>query len=78
MTLHIPFIGKKPDISHLKIFGCIAYVHVPDEKNSKLNQKVKKCIFIKYSLKQKGYRCFNPSTWKLQMNKYVVFNEMVR
>ena len=24
--------GKKPSLSHLRIFGCDAYVHVPKEK----------------------------------------------
>ena len=24
--------GKKPSISHLSVFGCDAYVHVPKEK----------------------------------------------
>jgi hypothetical protein len=52
-------------------------VHVPNEKRLKLDQKAEKCIFIKYSLKQKGYRCFNPSIQKLQVSKYVVFDEMV-
>jgi hypothetical protein len=59
------------------MFGCIAYVHVLDEKRSKLDQKAKKCIFIGYSLKQKGYKCFNPSTQKLKVNKDVVFDEMI-
>ncbi len=59
------FIDKKPNVSHLIMFGYIAYVHVLDEKRSKLDPKTDKCIFIKYSLKQKGYRCFNPSTRKL-------------
>jgi hypothetical protein len=62
MTLEEKFTGKKPDVSHLRVFGCITYVHVPDEKRSKLDPKAEKCIFIGYSLKQKGYRCFNPST----------------
>jgi hypothetical protein len=77
MTFEEKFTGKKPKVSHLRVFGCIAYVHVPDEKRSKLNPKVDKCIFIGYSLKQKIYKCFNLSIWKLQMSRDVVFDEMV-
>ena len=51
------FIGIKSDVSHLKVFGCIAYVHIPDELRTKLDPKAEKCIFIGYSLEQKGYRC---------------------
>jgi hypothetical protein len=60
MTPEEKFISKKPNVSHLRMFGCIAYVHVLDEKIPKLDPKTKKCIFIGYSLEQKGYRCFNP------------------
>jgi hypothetical protein len=77
MTPEEKFTGKKPDVSHLRVFNCIAYVHVPNEKRSKLDLKAEKCIFIGYSLEQKGYRCFNPSTQKLQVSRDVVFDEMV-
>jgi len=77
MTPEEKFTGKKLVVSHLRVFGCIAYVHVLDEKRSKLDPKVEKCIFIGYSLEQKGYRCFNPSTRKLQVSRDVVFDEMV-
>jgi hypothetical protein len=40
MTPKEKFTGKKPDVSHLRVFGCIAYVHVLDEKRSKLDPKV--------------------------------------
>jgi hypothetical protein len=53
MTLEEKFIGKKLDVSHLKVFGCIAYVHVLNKKKSKLDLKVEKCIFIGYSLNKK-------------------------
>jgi hypothetical protein len=50
MTLEEKFTCKKPNVSHFRVFGCIAYVHVLDEKRSKLDPKVEKCIFIGYSL----------------------------
>jgi len=53
MTLEEKFTSKKLDVSHLRMFGCIAYVHVPNEKRSKPDLKAKKCIFIRYSLEQK-------------------------
>jgi transposase InsO family protein len=49
MTLKEKFTGKKPNVSHLRVFSCIAYVHVPDEKRSKLDPKADTCIFIGYS-----------------------------
>jgi hypothetical protein len=77
MTPEEKFTGKKPYVSQLRVFACIAYVHVPDEKRSKLDPKAEKCIFIGYFLEQKGYRCFNPSTQKLQVSRDVVYDEMV-
>ncbi len=53
MTPKEKFTCKKPNVSHLRVFGCITYVHVPDEKRSKLDPKVHKCIFIGYFLKIK-------------------------
>ena len=39
-------MGKKPSLEHLRVFGCDAYVHVPKENKSKLDNKAEKCIFI--------------------------------
>ena len=35
MTLYEAWSGRKLGVSHLKVFGCISYVHVPDEKKKK-------------------------------------------
>ena len=70
------FTGKKPEISHLKVFGCIAYVHVTDELRTELDPKAETYIFIGCSLEQKGYRCYNPATQKLHVRRDVVFDEM--
>jgi hypothetical protein len=52
--------SKEPSLTHLKVFGCDAYVHVPKENKSKLDKKVEKCIFIGYKDGLKGYKLWNP------------------
>ena len=40
------FSGKKPDVSHFRVFGCPVYFHVPKEKRSKLDASGKKRMFV--------------------------------
>ncbi len=39
---------RKPDISHLKVFGCLVFVHVPDEKRRKLDSKAVEAMMVGY------------------------------
>ena len=70
------FTNVKPDMSHMKVFGCVCYVHIPDEKRRKLDPKAEKCVFLGYASESKGYRCYNPSTKKFQISRDVVFDEL--
>jgi len=36
MTLEEAFSGKKPNVEHLRIFGCPAYFDIPKDKRKKL------------------------------------------
>ncbi|GAU49327.1 hypothetical protein TSUD_136420 [Trifolium subterraneum] len=67
--------GRKPGISHLRVFGSIAHAHVPDEKRSKLDHKSEKYIFIGYDGNSKGYKLYNPDTGKTIISRNVVFIE---
>ena len=58
VTLEEKFTGRKPYLLHVKVFGCIAYVHIPDEKMIELDPSGDKCIFIGYFLQSKGYKCY--------------------
>jgi hypothetical protein len=62
MNLHEVWSGKKPSVSHIKLFGCDAIVHVPKEKRSKLDKKAVKCIFIGYKEGMKGYKLWDPAS----------------
>ena len=44
----------------LKVFGCTAYVHDLNPSLGKLDPKAQKCIFLRYSPTQKGYKCYSP------------------
>ena len=48
--------GQKPTISHLKVFGSVAYAHVQDQRRTKLEDKSKRYIFIGYDEKTKRYK----------------------
>jgi hypothetical protein len=76
MTPEEKYSDRKPDLSDLKVFGCIAYVHVPDELRTKLDPKAEKCVFIGYSLEQKGYICYNPVTCEMRVSRDAMFDEM--
>jgi O-phosphoseryl-tRNA(Cys) synthetase len=64
-TPHEVWSGKKPSVSHLKVFGYDAFVHVPKEKRSKLDKKEVKCIFIGYKEGMKGYMLLVYASWKI-------------
>ena len=57
LTPHKAFTGNKPSVTHLRIFGCKAHVHVPDAKWRKLNTKSIECIFLSFAENHKAYIC---------------------
>jgi len=71
-TPHETWSGKKPCVSHLKVFGSVAYAHVPALQRTKLEDMSKKLVFIGYDEKTKGYKLFNPITNKVLVSRDVV------
>jgi hypothetical protein len=44
-TLEEMFTRKKPEVRHLKIFGCPVFIYIPKEKRNKLDPSENKGIF---------------------------------
>lgn len=65
----------KPLVKHLKVFGCICYVHVPAARRHKLEEKAEKDIFMGYGTKSKGYRVYNLDYKKPIISHDVQFDE---
>ena len=51
--------GRKPDVSNFRVFGCIAFKHIPDAKRSTLDKKSSKCVFVGYPEGTKGYKLYD-------------------
>ena len=69
------WFGVKPDVEHLRVFGCNVYVHIPDEKRRKLDAKAVKGVFVGYPAGRKGYKIFIPENKRFVSSRDVTFME---
>jgi len=46
MTPHEAWFKRKPDISHLRVWGCLAYVYVQKDKRCSLQPHMEKCEVV--------------------------------
>ncbi|GKV18644.1 hypothetical protein SLEP1_g28993 [Rubroshorea leprosula] len=61
--------------SQLRVFGCKAFMHVPKEHRSKLDDKVIPCIFVGYGDEEFGCRLWDLEKKKTVRSRDAVFHE---
>ena len=76
-TLEEMYTGKKPEVSHLKIFGCLVYVHILKEKRTKLDPSCKKGIFVGYCEVSKSFRIYISGFHHIEISRGVKFDEEI-
>ena len=67
--------GKDISYNHLRVFGCKAFVHIPKDERSKLDNKAKACIFLGYGHEEFKYILWDPMNKKIIRSRDVVFLE---
>lgn len=75
MTPEEAWSGCKPSVEQFRIFGSIEYVHIPDVKRTKLDDKSVKCIIIGYSSESKAFKMFDPVEKKAYVCRDVILEE---
>ncbi|KAH0813975.1 hypothetical protein GEV33_008816 [Tenebrio molitor] len=66
--------GEKPNLNKLKIFGCVAYLRLPNEiLKSKLDSRTKTCYMVGYC--PNGYRLWCPQEKRIICGRDIVFDE---
>ena len=59
----------------MRVFGCAAYAHIPNDERKKFDLKSKRCILLGYGTEVKGYRLYDPVRCRVIFSRDVVFNE---
>ena len=70
-------VWTRKDVSykHLRMFSCRAYVHIPKDERSKLDNKAKEYIFLGFGHEEFGYRLCDLVARKFITSRDVVFLE---
>lgn len=75
VTPYERWTGKKPNISHLWIFGSKAMVHIPRQNRLKWDRKSCELIFVSYCDNTKAYRFFDPADKNIVISRDIMFIE---
>ena len=67
--------GRDISYKHLRVFGCLAYMHVGKDQRSKLDNKDKTCIFLGYTEVEFGYKLWDLLDKKVVKSRDFVFME---
>ena len=69
--------GRKPDLSRLRTWGCLAVVQIPKHKRWKFNRNGCECIMVGYDLEKKAWRLMRLDNHELIVTCHVKFFENV-
>ena len=74
-TLKELWSGQKLNISHLRVFRCLAWVHILKKRRHKLQPKSRAMIFVGYEPGSKGYQFWNAAHQHFKISCDVKFKE---
>jgi hypothetical protein len=75
MTPEEAFTERRPDVEHIRIFGCSTFSHVPSERRTKLDPTAQQGILMGYSKVSKAYRIYILPLKKVVVSRDVRFEE---
>ena len=68
--------GKKPDVKHLRVFGCGAYVHIPEEiRKNKLAPKSELMVYLGVAEGGIGYKFMRSPNYVIFTSSHALFDE---
>jgi hypothetical protein len=72
---YVALHGVVASYEHLRMFSCACYPNLSTKATHKLAPKSTRCVFLEYSVDQKGYRSLYLITNNIVVSRHVVFDE---
>ena len=69
------FKGSKPNVSHLRVFGCIGYARTEAPHRKKLDDRSRSLVHLGTEPGTKAYRLYDPTSNRICVSRDVVFME---
>jgi len=70
------FKGRRPILSHLKVFGCKCFILNNSKENlGKFDAKADEGVFLGYAIQSHAYRVYNKRLMTAEESMHVVFDE---
>ena len=67
--------GRKPNVRHLRVFGCVCYAKKDTPHLKKLDDRSRELVHLGVEPGSKAYRLYDPNTRKTVVSRDVIFTE---
>lgn len=64
-----------PSVMHMRVFGSVCYMHIPDQLRRKLDDKAEQLVLVGYH-STGGYKLLNPRTMQVVVSRDVVIDQV--
>jgi hypothetical protein len=69
------FTKQRPDLRHLRTFGCLTHLHIQKNQRNKLEARSERGVLVGYDESTKGYRIWLPHKRIVTVSRDVSFDE---
>jgi hypothetical protein len=69
------FFGEKSDVSHMRVFGACAYMHIPKENKKKMQSVSERGMFVGYEPDYKAYKVLRERDGRILVSRDIIVDE---